>query len=168
MPLDSSSMLCGCSLMHAATASCSIWTADHIPFWYPVTGVKFTLGREGICLKGTYYWGHIIRGLWYMYIICFLILCNHLLSTTPTSTPTIPSPLTPPPHPPPPPPPHTHTHTLMQFCYQFAVCCVILIQMTLLCRILLASTNKIGHGTTNLLGSGQGNMPCSWQSLVPL
>ena len=32
VPLDSSSMFCGCSLTHAATASCSIWTSDHAHF----------------------------------------------------------------------------------------------------------------------------------------
>ena len=32
VPLDSSSVFCGCSLTHTATASCSVWTSDHAHF----------------------------------------------------------------------------------------------------------------------------------------
>ena len=43
VPPDSSFMLCGCSLMHAATTSCSIWTADHtLLVSCNLNGVKFT------------------------------------------------------------------------------------------------------------------------------
>ena len=35
VPLDSSSVFCGCSLTHAATASCSVWTSDHAHFRIP-------------------------------------------------------------------------------------------------------------------------------------
>ena len=66
VPLDSSFVFCSCSLMPAATASWSIWTADHAHFHIPVP----LTAHQNLVVQPTHI--HAIRpqlGNWYSVVL---------------------------------------------------------------------------------------------------